>query len=413
MTTITDEQQEMEDLLQEPVWSDEVAQDIVDRTSKAVVSAQQVLVERDQHIKHAVTSLFNRSHVLFVGPPGEAKSLVCTTVANLVTGLEYGEDMFTPHYTKDDIFGPKDGKVFRDYGAIEHRVEGYLAEKHLYYLDEVDKAQRVTHLILQAMNERKVKLGNKVIHMPLRTLVASANAYLSEVPATADRFLVNIEIPAGISNDSSFVELVTGNYSKPASFDTFSLADLEWFDAVRDHIAIPRDIGVSLRNLQAELQKEGVWPSTRRWVWGAQYLQAVAFLAGRDKVTTSDFAALRNILVIEESQRDVLSRLLEDALGGIHREVRRFREAVEEIATVVDQAIRDKDDDELPYKTGTAQRQKIGNLRKELGTKIAELQSAGEDVNELELEREHLNSLDRKILVEMLNIDPDLVAGQP
>src|SRR5205085_6197895 len=63
------------------------------------------LIERDDEIDLVLTALVAREHVLLVGPPGCAKSLLLDSVLALAGGRKFSV-LFTKFTVPEEVFGP-------------------------------------------------------------------------------------------------------------------------------------------------------------------------------------------------------------------------------------------------------------------------------------------------------------------
>ncbi|HSM48427.1 MAG TPA: AAA family ATPase, partial [Draconibacterium sp.] len=63
-----------------------------------------VIYGQDEVVTQVLISLFSQGHVLLIGVPGLAKSLLVTTIAKIL-GLKYNRIQFTPDLMPSDIIG--------------------------------------------------------------------------------------------------------------------------------------------------------------------------------------------------------------------------------------------------------------------------------------------------------------------
>src|SRR5660397_292830 len=63
-----------------------------------------VIYGQDEVITQVLISLFSRGHVLLIGVPGLAKTLLVTTISQIL-GLKYSRIQFTPDLMPSDIIG--------------------------------------------------------------------------------------------------------------------------------------------------------------------------------------------------------------------------------------------------------------------------------------------------------------------
>src|ERR1700730_18541640 len=65
-----------------------------------------LFLERAELIDGALCALLSASHVLVIGPPGTAKSMLADEVCRSVEGASYLQWLLTKFSTPEEIFGP-------------------------------------------------------------------------------------------------------------------------------------------------------------------------------------------------------------------------------------------------------------------------------------------------------------------
>ena len=154
------------------------------------------LVARSEEIRLCLTALVANESVLFVGPPGTAKSLVATSLSRL---LEGGDPFFcavNKFSVPEDVFGPWDVNEFLKNNR-RHDTAGYLPEAVVAVFDEVFNGNSAfLNALLMVLNERRFRNGRERVELPLRLFIGSTNRYpdldegQEELGAFFDRFLV-------------------------------------------------------------------------------------------------------------------------------------------------------------------------------------------------------------------------------
>src|SRR6266852_8343298 len=183
---------------------------ILDQIEKRVVGQREV-------IDHLLVSLFSRGHCLFVGVPGLAKTLLISTLAD-VLNLTFNRVQFTPDLMPSDITGTEILEEDRSTGRREFRfVRGPLFA-NIVLADEVNRTPPKTQAaLLQAMQEYRVTAGGQTFPLDLPFLVfATQNPIEQEgtypLPeAQLDRFmfLVDVGYPS-VEEEVHIVKSTTG-----------------------------------------------------------------------------------------------------------------------------------------------------------------------------------------------------------
>src|SRR5581483_4567374 len=116
---------------------------------------QQIFLERTEAIDGALVALLAGQHVLLIGPPGTAKSMLADEICRRLTGARYFQWLLTRFTTPEELFGAVSLQALEqdDYRRITTHK---LPEAHVAFLDEVFKASSsILNTILTLMNERR------------------------------------------------------------------------------------------------------------------------------------------------------------------------------------------------------------------------------------------------------------------
>src|SRR5437773_6162283 len=122
----------------------------------------QAFLERAEVIDGALTALLSGHHVLIIGPPGTAKSMLADELCRRLEGATYFQWLLTKFTTPEELFGAVSlSALERD----EYRrvTTLKLPEAHIAFLDEVFKANSsILNAVLTLMNERRVHNRRRV-----------------------------------------------------------------------------------------------------------------------------------------------------------------------------------------------------------------------------------------------------------
>jgi MoxR-like ATPase len=154
-------------------------------------------------VDHLLVALFARGHCLFVGVPGLAKTLLISTVAE-VLNLSFNRIQFTPDLMPSDITGTDVLEEDHTTGKRAFRFVPGPIFSNLILADEINRTPPKTQAaLLQSMQEYRVTAGGKTYPLELPFLVfATQNPIEQEgtypLPeAQLDRFMfyVNVHYP--------------------------------------------------------------------------------------------------------------------------------------------------------------------------------------------------------------------------
>jgi len=268
------------------------------------VQMKNAFVARDAEIDGLLLALLARTHVLLLGPPGTAKSLVTQVFASALGG-DYFQRLLTAFTAPEELFGPYDLSAL-DAGRYERAVQGYLPTATVAFCDEVFKANSaILNSLLTVLNERQFDNGTTRMQLPLELCVGASNEYPEDASLEAlyDRFTLRYWTQY-VPTRAGRLALLTA--ADPAQVVTAKLAPdavqvLQ--QAVRD-VVVPQSVLVLLCDVADKLaQDNGVVVSDRRLRGMVRLLQASAVLDGRSTVTARDLLVLADSVWHRHDQR--------------------------------------------------------------------------------------------------------------
>src|SRR5262249_35061561 len=126
-----------------------------------VVVGQETVVER------LLISLFTGGHLMLQGVPGLAKTLLVSALSKSID-LDFARVQFPIDLLPSDILGSE----LLDQRTNEFRVRKGPIFTNLLLADEINRAApKVQGALLEAMQERKVTIGNETFRLPAPFLV--------------------------------------------------------------------------------------------------------------------------------------------------------------------------------------------------------------------------------------------------
>jgi len=156
---------------------------------------KKIIFGQDEVIREVLISIFSRGHCLLVGVPGLAKTLLVTTIAQ-VLGLQFKRIQFTPDLMPSDIIGTEILDESRQFKFIKGPLFA-----NVILADEINRTPPKTQsALLEAMQERSVtaagtnyKLDDPFFVLATQNPIEQEGTYpLPE--AQLDRFMFNISV---------------------------------------------------------------------------------------------------------------------------------------------------------------------------------------------------------------------------
>jgi MoxR-like ATPase len=164
-----------------------------------VTELSKVVIGQSDVIEQILASIFTRGHVLLVGVPGLAKTLMVSSLAKILD-VGFKRIQFTPDLMPSDITGtnvleePEAGR--RSFRFVPGPIFS-----NIILADEINRTPPKTQAaLLQAMQEREVTVGQETLHLPDPFFViATQNPIEQEgtypLPeAQLDRFMFDIRV---------------------------------------------------------------------------------------------------------------------------------------------------------------------------------------------------------------------------
>jgi len=178
-----------------------------------------VIVGQDQVVEELILSIFCKGHVLLVGVPGLAKTLLVKTISKAL-GLDFSRIQFTPDLMPSDIIGADILDENRNFKFIKGPIFS-----NVILADEINRTPPKTQAaLLEAMQERSVTAGGNHYELDKPFFVlATQNPIEQEgtypLPeAQLDRFMFNLKVDYPSFNEEvEIVKNTTSNINNSVS----------------------------------------------------------------------------------------------------------------------------------------------------------------------------------------------------
>ncbi|MBR3428364.1 MAG: AAA family ATPase [Bacteroidales bacterium] len=272
----------------------EGAKALVEKYNKLRQEIGKVIVGQNDIIHDTILSIFCQGHVLLVGVPGLAKTLLVNTIGKAL-GLSFNRIQFTPDLMPSDIVGTEILDESRQFKFIKGPVFS-----NIVLADEINRTPPKTQAaLLEAMQEKRITVSGKTYKLQEPFFVlATQNPIEQEgtypLPeAQLDRFMFNLMLDyPSYEEEIDIVKSTT--VGKEAEVDAvLSPEEILYFQQLIYRVPVPDNVYEYAVNLVAKTrphtEKAHEW-ANRYLSWGAgprasQYLiigaKANAILAGK------------------------------------------------------------------------------------------------------------------------------------
>jgi MoxR-like ATPase len=265
--------------------------------------------ERENAIDAIRLALLTSSHVLLIGPPGVAKSMLADKSFESFAAAEgcvYFKKQLMKTTPAEEVFGPLNISRYKADAVFEYATNGYLPTAHLAFIDEVYRAaDTVLPTMMGVLNERFFVNGNVVQKCPLITAIGTTNFVTDseELEAFHDRWLCKVRVTSLTSSENRrkmYARYLASN--KPVDTDDeyaapMSIGRLRGLQASVSSVELSEDFLGFYDQLVETLENNfstnrlNMIVSDRRRNQALRLAQARAFLRGRSEGITEDLEA--------------------------------------------------------------------------------------------------------------------------
>jgi len=276
--------------------------------------------ERDAEINGSLLALLSGEHVLLLGPPGTAKTLLANKICETIEGGNFFHYLLTRFSTPEEVFGPLSLKALeRD--EFSRRVEGYLPTAHIALLDEIFKANSsILNSLLTVLNERKYHNGKELMDVPLFSVFGASNEMPEEdesLEALYDRFLFRYRVDY-IQHEENLERLIFDNAEDFEPLTKLPIEQIKEVQRRAKNLPVDPEVRTIVKGLRRDLKNSNIFVSDRRWKKIINMLRVASAVNGHPSVNRMTVVLLQHVLWDVPEQRETIRKLILDRVisGG-------------------------------------------------------------------------------------------------
>jgi len=278
--------------------------------------------------------------VLFLGPPGTAKSLLSKSVCEAIDGYFFYY-LLTRFTTPEEVFGPLSLKALqRD--DFRRRTEGYLPTAHIAFLDEIFKSNSsILNSLLTILNERKFTSGNHITDVPLLSAFGASNEMPEEnesLEALYDRFLFRCSVRY-VEDELSFSDLIFGGQETPVSSPRISIADIKSLQERAEGAPVDDDVKKIMLGTRRELRSKNIILSDRRWKKMVNVMRVAATAIDKPSVDRSMVLLLQHMAWDRPEQKEHIRNLLMDLIISGGESLQKLKKEADDLQSLVQRSV--------------------------------------------------------------------------
>lgn len=299
------------------------------------------LVERGTEIDLVTIAFMARVHILMLGEPGVAKSMLIDGFLSHIENATIFKKLLNKDTEPAEIFGPIALSALKE-DRFDRQTDGYLPTAHAAFVDEVFRSNS-TNLngMLQIINEGTFGVGNRVDPVNLWSMCGATNNLPThdreDLAAFADRLGIRRMVQP-VRTQDGIVDVLSGQLARNRgesiadSHTTITKEEMEQVQEAVTRVHVPERVKTKLAELWQKADTEGLRLSVRRLGEGVKGVQANALLNDRGEVKAEDLRILEHFLWNEPDEQSIAYNLCLDFAGSVGKAAARWRTAFEEEA---------------------------------------------------------------------------------
>ncbi len=263
------------------------------------------VVERGVEIDLLIAAVVAKVHMILLGPPGVAKSLMIDQFLSHIEGATLFSHLLNKNTPPEALFGPISMIGLKE-DKFRRVTTGALPEANLAFIDEIFKSN-ATNLngMLKIINERMFENNGGMVEVPLWAMIGASNELPThdreDLTAFSDRFGIR-RIVEPVRTEDGITQVIAGQLARnqgdslAEGHTTVTKAELESLQGACLGVKVPGRVQALIVSLYQKAEQENLHLSMRRVGEGVKLCQANALLAGNGEVKAEDLRLFEHVL---------------------------------------------------------------------------------------------------------------------
>ena len=280
------------------------------------------LIERESQVKLGLLAIVSGENILFIGPPGTAKSKIGRRLSHILKKSSYFEYLLTKFTTPEEIFGPISLKELEN-DRFHRNTKGYLTDSNVVFLDEIFKANSaILNSLLTILNEKIYHNGYIKENVNTQLIIGASNELPlneNDLEALYDRFLFRNYLNY-VKDTKSLFKLTFNDEVFIEDNLKFELLELNEINLKIDEVSISEMIIDKIIKIREELYlefKDSSYLSDRRIVKIVKILKIMALTTDRKNISIFDLLILNYIIWKNEEDIPKIREIIKDVVLNI------------------------------------------------------------------------------------------------